>query len=71
MRRTIPAEGNGTSFILALRHEKALLFLQTASLGPLPSRRVISFFLKTLAGISIPTFASGLYGEGDSRRLTI
>lgn len=39
MRRTIPAEGNGTSFILALWHEKALLFLQTASLGPLLSPR--------------------------------
>lgn len=45
-RRAIPAEGNGTSFIPVLWHEKALLFLQTA-----PDRRVaaISTVFKTLS----------------------
>lgn len=70
--RTIPAEGNGTSFILALWHEKALLFLQTASLGPLLSPRYFFSLQNSRGDINTHIRERGLRrGREGSRRLTI
>lgn len=66
-RRAIPAEGNGTSFIPVLWHEKALLFLQTASRTAAPRRRYFYRLQNSLAGISMPrswaVHGPGVWGD--------
>lgn len=68
-RRAMPAEGNGTSFIPALWHEKALLFLRTASDRRYGAVRAAIPFFKILSRgyqchIRERGLAAGLEGSG-------
>lgn len=75
-RRAMPAEGNGTSFIPALWHEKALLFLRTppriAATACVGASTAVLSFLKILSrGYQCHIRERGLASGFEGAELTI